>query len=278
MGSTLRIGNVEILALKDTEGKAPTKMLFPTVTEDQWAPFCAHLADDCRNLPMTIPSFIVRSQGKTLVIDTGIGAKDRPFFPNGRLPEVLREEGIAHDDVDVVMATHIHIDHVGWHTTQQGESFVPTFPKADHVFVREEFEFFTAPEQANNPQIPWVNDCVLPLQGKAQITLVDSEFKLTDEVTLLPTPGHTPAHSAIAIMSAGEAAVIIGDVCHSPAQVTETSWSPIFDLNPALAAQSREALMQRIEAESMTVVAGHFAYPGFGRIVRVDNRRTWQAI
>lgn len=278
MGSRLRIGNVELLALIDAEAKAPAKMLFPALEEGQWSPYCEHLADNCANIPLTIPSFVVRSSGKTILIDSGIGAKDRPFFPNGRLPDVLRDEGIDPADIDVVMATHIHIDHVGWHTTKQGDAWAPTFPKAQHIFVREEYEFFTAPEQANNPQLPWVNDCVLPLQGLCDVTLVDREYALTPELTLLPTPGHTPAHSAVLIQSAGETAVIIGDVAHSPAQVSETAWSPIFDLDPKLGAETREKLMQRAEDGGWTVVAGHFAHPGFGRLVRVEGRRYWRAL
>jgi glyoxylase-like metal-dependent hydrolase (beta-lactamase superfamily II) len=118
---------------------------------------------------------------------------------------------------------------------------------------------------------------VLPLDGVAEIELVDGEHRLTDELTLLPTPGHTPAHTAVAITSDGEAGVIIGDVCHHPAQMIETGWCPVFDMNPALAAQSREALMRKIEDERLFVAAGHFAHPGFGRLVRVEGRRSWLA-
>jgi glyoxylase-like metal-dependent hydrolase (beta-lactamase superfamily II) len=99
---------------------------------------------------------------------------------------------------------------------------------------------------------------------------------LTDEITLIPTPGHTPSHVSVAIVSAGEAAVIIGDVCHHPAQVTE-GWSPLFDMNPVLAQESRERLMARIEGERMQVIAGHFPHPGFGRIVRAEGKRYFRA-
>jgi glyoxylase-like metal-dependent hydrolase (beta-lactamase superfamily II) len=226
-------------------------------------------------MDLTIPSFLVRAGGKMILIDSGVGAKDRGWLLNGRLPEVLKEIDVRPEDIDIVMATHIHIDHVGWHTTRDGDGWRPTFPKATHVFARGEFEYFTQPEVTNDPKVPWVKDCVLPLIDAVKLELVDSEHRLTDEMTLLPTPGHTPAHSAVAIMSGGESAVIIGDVCHHPAQTMETAWAPIFDMNPALAAESREKLMRRIEDEQMRVIAGHFAHPGFGRLVRVDGKRTW---
>lgn len=275
MAATLRVGDVEIMALVDASASAPCGAVFPGVAAEQWAPYEEHL-DARGDMPITISSMLVRAGGKTIVVDTGIGAKDRAIFPNGRLPEAMAEAGVRADDVDIVLATHIHIDHVGWHTTRAGEGFAPTFPNARHVFDRKEYEFFTSAEQAGK----WehVRDCVLPLEGKVDIALTDGEHRLTDEITLLPTPGHTPSHVAVAIMSQGESAIIIGDVCHHPAQVTETGWLPAFDMNPALAAESREKLMRRIEDERAIVVGGHFAHPGFGRLVRIDGRRTWRAL
>jgi glyoxylase-like metal-dependent hydrolase (beta-lactamase superfamily II) len=273
--STLRIGNVELMALIDCEVTAPTAVLFPPLTRESWEPYCQFLTDDCTNMQLTIPSFVVRSGGTTVLIDSGVGAKNRDLLPNGRLPDALAEAGVRPDEIDIVFATHIHIDHVGWHTTEKDGKFVPTFPNAVHVFARAEYDFFTAPAQRDNPAFPWVKDCVLPLEGAAKIELVDGEAKLTDELTLLPTPGHTPAHSAVAIMSGGETAVIIGDLCHHPAQIMETGWSPVFDMNPALAAESREKLVQRVETERWSVIGGHFVHPGFGRVVRVDGKRSW---
>ena len=229
-GSKLRIGNVELLALIDVTAKAPCTALFPSIAKESWEPYCQFLTDDCTNMDLTIPTFVLRSSGKTVLIDSGVGAKNRDLLPNGRLPEALAENGIKPEAIDIVFATHIHIDHVGWHTTAKDGAWVPTFPNAVHVFAQKEYEFFTAPAQRDNPAFPWVRDCVLPLEGAAKIELVDGESRLTDELTLVPTPGHTPAHSAVAIASAGESGMIIGDVCHHPAQVSEAAWSPVFDL------------------------------------------------
>lgn len=277
-GDTVRIGNVEIKVLIDAEAKAPCGLLFPAVAAEAWQPYASMLSDDCTTMQLTIPSFLIRSGGKTILLDTGIGSKDREFFPNGRLPDALAEAGVRPDEIDVVMATHIHLDHVGWHTTLAGETYVPTFPNATHIFNRAEYEFFTAPEEAAKDDRHYVRDCVLPLDGAVEIKLVDDEYKLTDELTLLPTPGHTPAHVSVAIVSGGEAGVIIGDVAHHPAQLTETGWSPIFDMNPALACETREKLAQRIEDGRMIAIGGHFPHPGVGRIVRVAGKRTWRAL
>ncbi len=274
--SPIRIGNVEITPILDAAIQAPpVRALFPSVPLEAWAPYRDLLEGNADLLPLSIGCFVVRSGGKTVLVDSGIGAKDRQGFANGRLPDALGEAGVKLEDVDIVIATHIHIDHVGWHTTARGDGFAPTFPRATHVFNRDEWAYWTAPDVA--AKTSWVLDCVQPLEGVAEISLVDSEHKVTDELTLLPTPGHTPAHISVAIMSAGESAVIIGDVCHHPAQITE-GWSPVFDMNPALAMESREKLLQRIEADRMTVIAGHFPHPGFGRVVRVEGKRYWRAL
>jgi len=275
--NTIRIGNVEITAVADASGlSAPCNVMFPNITAAAWQPHREHLGADGATLNLSITSFLVRSVGKTIIIDTGIGAKDRPFFPNGRLPEALAEIGVEPGAIDVVANTHMHIDHVGWHTTLRGEAYVPTFPKAKHLFNKDEWEYFTNPEVANAPGNNHIVDSVLPLRDQADIDLVGAEYRVTDEITLLPTPGHTPAHQSFIISSAGETGIICGDVCHHPAQVTEL-WSPVFDMDPPLAQKTREKVVQRIEEEKMRLVAGHFPFPGFGNIVRVDGKRYWRA-
>jgi glyoxylase-like metal-dependent hydrolase (beta-lactamase superfamily II) len=278
--NVIKIGNVQITAVVDAAvPRAPRQACFPALPDEAFAPFRQFMADDGVSIPVTITSFLVRSGGKTILVDTGIGAKPRPYFPIGRLPDALREAGVAMDEIDIVLATHIHVDHVGWHTVADGEGFVPAFPNATYVFNRPEWDFFTSPKESAGDDRAYVRDSVLPLRDAgADIQLVDGEHRLTDDITLLQTPGHTPAHVSVAIASQGEAGVIIGDVCHHPAQVTNTDWCPIFDMNPVLSARSREALMQKIEAERMTMLAGHFAAPGFGRIVRMEGQRFWQGL
>lgn len=275
-GST-RIGSVEIATLVDSLLEAPRQALFPEIAPEAWEPYRDYLSDDGL-MRMMIPAFVVRASGKTIVVDTGIGAKRRRGFQDGTLPASMAAAGVRAEDVDIVLATHMHIDHVGWHTTAKGDGFVPTFPNATYVFHRDEYAYFTAVERVDTPAMEHIRDCVLPLRDAATIELVGDDYHPVDEITLIATPGHTPAHMAVAIKSAGESGVIIGDVCHHPAQMDQTGWSPIFDLDSALSARSRERLMRRIETERMLVAAGHFAYPGLGRIARVDGRRMWRGI
>ncbi|MEX2226694.1 MAG: MBL fold metallo-hydrolase [Dehalococcoidia bacterium] len=278
--NVIKIGKVEITAVIDAAlPRAPREACFPAIPDEAFAPFREFMADDGVSVPITITSFLVRSSGNTILVDTGIGGKTRQYFPTGRLPDALREAGVEMGDIDIVLATHIHVDHVGWHTVARGDDFVPAFPNAAYVFNRPEWDFFTSPEESAGDDRVYVRDSVLPLRDcGANIELVEGEHRLTDDLTLIQTPGHTPAHVSVAIASQGEAGVIIGDVCHHPAQVTNTDWCPIFDMNPVLSAQSRETLMQKIEDERMTMLAGHFATPGFGRIVRMEGQRFWRGL
>jgi glyoxylase-like metal-dependent hydrolase (beta-lactamase superfamily II) len=275
---SITVGNVEIVPVLDAAATAPCSALFPTLTDTDWEPHKEYLSADLKMTGLAISTFVIRSGGQTILIDSGIGAKNRPFFPQGRLPDALREAGAPPETIDVVIATHIHIDHVGWHTTAQDGAFVPTFPQAKHIFNLAEWNYFTQPDVANQPMNAHVLDCVLPLDGKVSLELMDvaSEHRLNDDITLISTPGHTPAHMSLAIVSAGEAAVIWGDVCHHPAQVTE-GWSPVFDMNPVLAQATRESMLERVERERALVLAGHFPFPGMGRVVKVDGKRYWRA-
>ena len=275
--NTMRIGNVTIVALADVSVlKAPRRAMFPDIPDDAWTPYADYLSGE-RDFLLCVTCYLVRSNGKTVLIDTGIGAKNRPFWPNGCLPQALRDAGVQMDEIDIVANTHMHSDHVGWHTTLAGEAYVPTFPRSKIIFNKTEWEHFTHPEVANARGNEHIVDCVLPLRDAADIVLIEGEHRLTDEITLLPAPGHTPAHQCFAIVSAGEAAIIWGDICHHPAQVTEL-WSPVFDMNPALARETRDRVLQRIEDEDMRLAAGHFPFPGFGNITRVDGKRYWRAL
>jgi glyoxylase-like metal-dependent hydrolase (beta-lactamase superfamily II) len=117
-----------------------------------------------------------------------------------------------------------------------------------------------------------------PLEKLGRLDLLAGEARLTDEITAIHTPGHTPGHMSIVIASAGEKALITGDVLSNPAQVSEPDWVPIFDADGAEAAATRRALLDRIEAEGMTVAAGHFPHPSFGSVVRIEGRRYWRAL
>ena len=275
MAERVEVGNVSIMAVPDALVGGSRSFMFPHVQEESWEPW-RHYMNQRGNLHITIGTFVVRTEGKTVLVDTGLGEKQRPGYPHGGMLDNLREAGVTPESVDIVLITHLHLDHVGWNTVERDGKRVPTFPNARYVIVRDEWDFFTTSEKHRD--LDYVQECVMPLEGTGQLDLVEGTRTVTRDLTLVPAPGHSPAHSCVAIVSNGERAMIIGDMAHHPVQLTETAWSAWADLDPVQARETRERIAQRLDAEGGLVIGGHFPAPGFGRLVQMDGRRIWQAL
>lgn len=275
MAEQVSVGNVTIMAVADTYIGGSRSFMFPNVDDDAWEPW-GHYLNPRGNLRLNVGTFVVRSSGKTVLVDTGLGEIQRQGYPQGTMLDNLREAGVQPEDVDIVLNTHLHIDHVGWNTIQRGATRVPTFPNARYLIVRDEWEFFTTHETLREQD--YMREGVLPLEHSGNLDLVDGTHTVTAELTLVPSPGHTPAHACVAVVSGGEKAMIVGDLAHHPVQLTETAWEMAFDMDKALARETRERIAQRMEADGGLAIGGHFPAPGFGRLVRVDGHRIWQAL
>src|SRR3989337_720073 len=280
MGGKLTIGNVEIVALTDAEGPFPYKLgqVFPTVQPAQWEPFRQRypkLFVDAETWHNHFGCYLVRSRGRTILVDTVIGPGPVEILGGlrGKLLDEMKAAGAGCGDVDTVFLTHLHIDHVGWNLV----GGKPTFPKARYVFHQADWDAFQrADVQAAFP--PYVDQAITPLKRAGFLDLGSGEESLTDEVVAIPTPGHTPGHMSILVSSGGQKALILADVAIHPAQITEESWNAAFDMNGETALATRKQILDRLEAEGLTMAACHFPEPGFGRIVRLEGRRYWQAL
>ncbi len=272
------IGNVEITALLDTALLMNPKIFMPSHGDELLAEY-RDLADERGLLPMAITCYLIRSAGKNILVDTGIGPRRRGGFPPGHLDQALADAQLTPADIDIVVNTHLHIDHVGWNTfdTDDGRRQV-FFPKATFLFQQAEWDYWMTPERVAEPGNSHLRECVAPLADSTHLTLVNTESPVDAHVTFIPTPGHTPGHVAIGILSAGERAVIAGDSSHHPAQLIHPDWSPDVDTDPVQSAQSRDRLFDRVIDEQRTWIAGHWQYPGFGRIVRLDGKRIFKAL
>jgi glyoxylase-like metal-dependent hydrolase (beta-lactamase superfamily II) len=286
---TLFVGNVEVLALTDGAGEFPftLRQLFPAVPAEAWVPFQ-------QRYPTLFPGpdtwhnhygcYVLRSQGRTILVDTGIGSHaTNPGMittlaggVDGRLLTELQAAGVRPDDVHTVFLTHLHPDHVGWNLWRDGVTPRATFPNARYVMHQADWEAFQRPEVQGAMPFAYWEETLGPLATLGVLELITGEQALTGEITAIPTPGHTPGHMSLAIVSGGQRALIMGDVAIHPAQVTETDWAAIFDMDPQLAAQVRRQVFDRVEAEDSTLVACHFPAPGFGRLVRLEGSRYWQ--
>jgi glyoxylase-like metal-dependent hydrolase (beta-lactamase superfamily II) len=272
------IGNVEIMPVLDTGVLMDPRGFFPTHADSLMREY-ASLLDERSLIRMSITCFVVRSGGKTILVDSGLGNRRRPRFPLGHLDETLREAGIASADIDAVVHTHLHIDHVGWNTVdgEDGRRRV-FFPNATFVIQQAEWDYWMTPERLADPANEHLVQCVEPLRDEGRIRFMDGESALDEQLTFIATPGHTPGHVAIGVYSAGERAVIVGDASHHPMQLDHPDWSPSADVDPVLSARTREKLFEEAIDDGRAWFAGHWEHPGIGRIVRLNGRRVFQAL
>ena len=229
-----------------------------------------HVGESCR---LTIAACLVRSSGRILLVDTGIGPVGNPRFgiAPGTLLDQLAGLGVRPEAVDTVVLTHLHADHIGWNTTARDGGRVPTFPHARYVIHADELAYWQNSARWRHTPI---EAQVLPLAQAGVLDTYDGEHRLTAELTLVPTPGHTPGHTTVAIASGGAYGFILGDVAHHPAQVAAPAHRSAFDVDPAQAAVTRRQLFDRAVALDGLLIAGHFPPPGVGRIASTGGRRT----
>ena len=274
---TVTVGNVEITSLTDGYLEFKVSNFFPTIPAESWAAHQEHLTRD-NWVHLNLGSYLVRSDGRTILVDTGMGPKpvETPSSTWGLLLQGLKAKGVQPDDIDMVVMTHLHRDHVGWNLVSLEGKYEPTFPNARYWMSAKDWEACKLP--ANKERFANAPSCVWPLEELGLAELVDGERALTSELTTLPTPGHTPGHMSIMIASQGERALILGDSIHSPAQAHETDWVSRADMDPEQTRVTRRSIMERLEREGILGAVGHFPAPGFGRMVRLEGRRVWQAL
>ena len=213
------------------------------------------------------------------MVDTGMGPGPHPERGNrtGDLLNQLKLHGASPEDIDIVVHTHLHADHVGWNLDLSGDTPKPYFPKARYLVPRMDWEHFTRPDVLASA--PHVKDNVVPLEGLGLMELVDEGHNVTDGLTTLATPGHTPGHQVILISSQGEKAMIVGDAIHSKVQVQEPDWCAGVDTNKDDSRRSRHALLERAENEGYVIAAGHFhPHDHIGKIITMEGRRFWQVL
>ena len=274
----ITIGDVEIISLSDGVLDFDLCNFFPDIPAERWEPYHDHLTPE-HNVSFNLACFLVRSQGHTIAIDTGMGPKPAgaPDTPWGNLLNDFRSNGISPDDVDMVVFTHLHRDHVGWNLQEQDGVVKPTFPNARYYFSAKDWQACRS-EELQATRFPNAPACVWPLEDLGVMELVDGEVALTSELTTLPTPCHTPGHMSIMIASKGQHALILGDVLHNTVQVQETDWVSRADIDPETTKVTRRSMMERLERDGATVAAVHLPSPGFGKIIRLEGRRYWQAL
>jgi len=268
-----KVGRVKITKIVELETIGSTRFFLPQATDQEirkspW--LIPHFATEEGRLKMSIHSLVVETPTRRIVVDTGLGndkeGRTVPAWNNRHAPflETMTEAGFPPDSIDTVLCTHLHVDHVGWNTRLVGGNWVPTFANARYVFGRAEYEHWR--DQSDEPHhVAVFNDSMKPIADAGKADLVASDARLCDEITLIPTSGHSPGHMSIHIRSDGEEALLTGDVAHHPCQMAHLDWSSSVDSDPVQSAVTRRELFLRFADTPTLVIGGHF---DAGRIQR----------
>lgn len=272
-----KIGDVTVTRVVESEQPTDGTMISPQATAEavrrERGEMHPSFTNEAGLLRMSVHAFLVESCGKRIVIDTCIGNdKSRPIpeWSHLHLPFLadLERAGATREQVDLVVCTHLHIDHVGWNTMLVGDRWLPTFPGATHLIGGTEWDFFSTVED-DFLKIP-VDDSVRPVMEHGLSKLVDAGHRVTDEIWLEATHGHTPGHFSVRISSQGEEAVITGDVLHHPILCRHPEWDVNFDYDGAAGKRMRREFCERYADSGVLVLGTHFVAPA-GRIVRAGD-------
>lgn len=268
-----QIGEVSITSVVEVEVPIPGESVIPSanapaVLAHPW--LVPNFATEDGFLHLRIQLLVVESQGKRIAIDTCLG-NDKPrtieFFDHLQTPFLanLEAAGFPRESFDTVICTHLHVDHVGWNTMLVDGEWVPTFPNARYLLGRVESEHWDAYGIHEDGDV--YGDSVRPVIEAGLVDLVEFGHRVTDEVVMEPTPGHSPGHQSVHINSDGAHALITGDVMHHPVQLCEPDWESAFDSDIDHARATRRELLARYSGTDVLVIGTHFAGPGAGHIV-----------
>lgn len=267
-----QIGDVRITQVVELTTASLGPHLLPQATPAamQTIPWMAPFIDERGRIVLSMHALVVESLGQTIVVDTCIGNDKSRTYPKwnnmqGDFLQRFGAAGFSREQVDTVLCTHMHVDHVGWNTRWQDGAWQPTFPRAEYLFAEDEWQYWRQQSQEYGPVI---EDSVQPIFDAGQAVVVSQQHRLNDEIFLQPTPGHTPGHVSVYIQSKGESAIITGDMLHHPCQIVHPDWSTTADTDQSMAAATRTEFLRQYSDQPVLVIGTHFAAPTAGHIVK----------
>jgi len=275
---SIQIGQVRVsrvIEIDTPNSPRFTQYLFPSLTAEQVAEHRHWMAPhywepESDRMRMNIQMFVVRTRHHLILVDTCIGdGKNRSVRiwhqRQGAFLEDLGRAGVRPDEVDYVLCTHLHVDHVGWNTRLDKGIWVPTFPKAKYLFAQQEWDYWKDKEGDGFGEV--IADSVRPIVNAGLAQLVKGEYAIDDEAVILPTPGHTPGHVSLRLTSDGQEGLITGDMIHHPIQMAELDLTSGACIDPRQANATRRSFLERFAGSGARILGTHFAGPLGGRIV-----------
>ena len=273
-----QVGDARVFRIGELDATPALQGLIPKfdlagISRDPW--LIPNFVDEKGRLKGLVQAFLIVLGDQKIIIDPGVGnGKNRVAVPGwNNLQTTFLDQFQTVDtqlgDIDYVVNTHLHFDHVGWHTRRIDGSWQPTFSAARYVIVAEEFRYWQSrPEKEIADQHAGFSDSVLPLYEAGLVDLVADDHVVMDGVRLIPSPGHTPHHVSVLIESRGQSALITGDVAHHPCQLAHPDWGSASDFDADQARASRSDLVERYADSETLIIGSHYADPVAGLIRR----------
>ena len=263
--SSFAVGDIRLTMIPDGYYRCDPLATFVGSTQADWDAN-EHLLDERGRIVMTMGALLVElPSGERALMDLGFGPRTVILadvgmeFWGGRLVASLASVGLAPADIDVVLYSHLHLDHVGWTTDRAAGSL--TFDRARHIVARTEWEHWKGSPGTGGPS-------AADLAARdARVELTDGEATVLPGIVMVPTPGHTPGHCSFLVTSRTERAVVLGDAIHCPLEISHPEWAFTGDANPEAARTAREAILRELDEPHTAVVGPHFPHAVFGRVL-----------
>ncbi len=215
---------------------------------------------------------MVRSGSRTVLIDAGVGDIQRGNINGGQLLGNLAAMGVTPADIDAVVFTHMHFDHMGWASKRVDATYQATFPKASYRAHQHELDYHYSTVNPMHERF-----AAMATGFESRIETYEDGEEIAPGVTMVLAAGHTPGSSLVVLASRGQRGILLGDTMHCPAQVQHPDWGPMFDVDPVAAHQIRETLVRETAGDTL-VGAAHFPNLSFGRLVSSGTTRIWSAV
>lgn len=267
---TFSIGRTRLTVLDDGTWRFPAHFFFDNVPDPEWR---ACIETDAEGkIPVGHNYALVETAQELVVIDTGYG-DDTHGGKTGHLLEEFDRTGHRRDEVGMVFLTHGHGDHIKGNTVLRDGRREPAFPRARYHLARADREWFGGPGH-----VPEFEEHIATLEQLGRVVLDDGAVRLTPEILLLPTPGHTPGHTTVVIESDGQTAIFLGDVCHHPLHFAHPGWVSAFDTHPEITPHTRAWLFKLAVERDALLVCPHAPSPGVGRLRKTARGYLWQPL
>ena len=269
MGHWFLIGDLELLVVSDGVIRQDAGATFGLVPRVMWEPYVPDI-DEKYRLEVGLNSLIIRGGGKTVLVDTGCGTKTKRapgamgIEKSGALFESMHKEGVAPEEIDIVINSHLHFDHCGGNTVNDGGRVRPAFPRARYLIQKGEWDAAMQPNDRTRGT--YLAENFEPLEAAKQVELVDGDAEILPGVRMTRAPGHTEDHVIVEVDSGGHYGIYIGELSQHPVQLERLAWISAFDIMPVVSLETKKRFVEKSLEKNATIISVHHEYPGLGRL------------